>query len=151
MLLSEFLLALSKIDAFRFQEPSGRFVPPHFHITEVGVINKHFIDCGGTERKERVVNFQLWSSNDIQHRLNPKKVIDIIHLSQQRIGIADGQIEVEYQGDTIGKYGVAFDGTNFQLVPKQTDCLARETCNAPSSEAQTTSEDGCCSPASDCC
>lgn len=151
MLLSEFLFALSKIDSFRFQEPNGRFVPPHFHITEVGVINKHFIDCGGTERKERVVNFQLWSSNDIQHRLNPKKVIDIIHLSQQRIGIADGQIEVEYQGDTIGKYGVAFDGINFQLVPKHTDCLAREMCDAPSPKAETTSEDSCCSPADGCC
>lgn len=151
MKLSEFLNALTTIDAFRFQEPNGRFVPPHFHITEVGVVNKHFIDCGGTERRERVVNFQLWSSNDIYHRLQPKKVMDIIHLSQQRLGITDDEIEVEYQGDTIGKYGVTFDGTNFQLVVKHTDCLARETCETPSAKGENTSESSCCSSAEGCC
>lgn len=54
--------------------------PPHFHITEVGMSHKHFIDCGGTERKETKVNFQLWSSDDIQYRLKPQKVINIIRL-----------------------------------------------------------------------
>ena len=74
MLLSQFLLTLNQIEDFRFQTPKGEFVPPHFHITEVGMSHKHFIDCGGTERKETKVNFQLWSSDDIQHRLNPQKV-----------------------------------------------------------------------------
>ncbi len=131
MLLSEFLFALNQVTELRFQLPNGTFVAPHFHITEVGMVHKHFIDCGGTERKESAVNFQLWSSNDLDHRLHPSKVIDIIRLSQQKIGISDEAIEVEYQGETIGKYSLAFDGTNFQLVSKATDCLAKDHCGVP--------------------
>lgn len=93
MLLSEFLSALNQVSEFRFQQPNGDFVPNHFHITEVGRVHKHFIDCGGTERKESVVNFQLWSSDDVQHRLSPQKVIQIINLSQERIGILDEEID----------------------------------------------------------
>jgi len=131
MLLSKFLTSLNQVSSFRFQLPNGEFVPPHFHITEVGMVHKQFIDCGGTVRKESVVNFQLWSSDDVQHRLKPQKVIDIIRLSQQKIGISDEEIEVEYQGETIGKYGLGFDGENFQLLVKQTDCLAKDNCGIP--------------------
>ena len=95
------------------------------------MVHKNFIDCGGTERKESVVNFQLWSSDDIQHSLDPQKVIQIIGLCQQRIGLMDIEIEVEHQGETIGKYGLSFDGTNFQLMTKATDCLAKDNCGIP--------------------
>ena len=153
MLLSEFLFALNQISTFRFQLPNGDFVPPHFHVTEVGTVHKHFIDCGGTERKESVVNFQLWSSDDVYHRLEPQKMIDIIRLSQQRIGIIDELIEVEYQGETIGKYNLEFDGANFQLVSKATDCLAKDNCGIAknSSSAKSSSGESCCDPASNCC
>jgi len=33
---------------------NGTMVPEHFHVTEVGVVTKHFIDCGGTVRNERI-------------------------------------------------------------------------------------------------
>lgn len=150
MLLSEFLFALNQLNEFRFQTPDGEFVPPHFHITEVGMVHKHFIDCGGTERKESNVNFQLWSSDDVHHRLQPPKVIDIIRLSQQKIGITDEPIEVEYQGETIGKYGLAFDGSNFQLVAKLTDCLAKDNCGIPVID-QKALESNACAPGSGCC
>ncbi len=147
MLLSEFLFSLNSIDTLRFQLPNGNFVPSHFHITEVGLVEKHFIDCGGTERKERVVNFQLWSSDDTEHRLSSQKVVDIIRLSQQRIGLTDQEIEVEYQGETIGKYGLSFYGSVFQLQSKQTDCLAKDNCGIPEKKQ----EISCCDPASGCC
>lgn len=151
MRLSEFISALQQLDEFRFQTPNGDFVPPHFHITEVGMIHKHFIDCGGTERKEQRVNFQLWSSDDVYHRLQPQKVIDIIRLSQQKMNISDEEIEVEYQGETIGKFGLAFDGHNFQLTSKQTDCLAKDNCGIPEPAANDTASTTCCDPASNCC
>ena len=154
MLLSQFLSALNQVNEFRFQTPDGHFVPPHFHITEVGMIHKHFIDCGGTERKESKVNFQLWSSDDIYHRLQPQKVIDIIRLSQQRIGITDQEIEVEYQGETIGKYSLGFDGANFQLISKATDCLAKDNCGLPEStpsSATSAAGESCCDPTAGCC
>lgn len=151
MRLSEFISSLKQLNEFRFQTPDGDFVPPHFHITEVGMVHKHFIDCGGTERKEQVVNFQLWSSDDVYHRLQPQKVIDIIRLSQQKMNISDEEIEVEYQGETIGKYGLAFDGNNFQLITKQTDCLAKDNCGIPAPEANDPPSTACCDPASNCC
>jgi len=154
MVLSEFLFALNQTTSFRFQLPNGDFVPPHFHITEVGMVHKHFIDCGGTERKESVVNFQLWSSDDIQHRLDPQKVIQIIGLCQQRIGLVDTEIEVEHQGETIWKYGLSFDGSNFQLMTKATDCLAKENCGIPETSTtikKTNDKESCCDPASGCC
>ena len=151
MLLSQFLLALNQVEEFRFQTPEGSFVPPHFHITEVGMTHKHFIDCGGTERKESKVNFQLWSSDDVYHRLKPHKVIDIIRLSQQRIGVIDAEIEVEYQGRTIEKYALGFDGSNFQLVTKATDCLAKDNCEVPEKQPVPSSSDSCCDPGLGCC
>ena len=154
MLLSKFLTSLNQVSSFRFQLPNGEFVPPHFHITEVGMVHKQFIDCGGTVRKESVVNFQLWSSDDVQHRLKPQKVIDIIRLSQQKIGISDEEIEVEYQGETIGKYGLGFDGENFQLLVKQTDCLAKDNCGIPESNQtkdKTMTAENRCDPSAGCC
>jgi hypothetical protein len=38
---------------------------------------------------------------------------------------------LRYQSDTIGKYGLGFDGTNFQLLPKKTACLAQDACGVP--------------------
>ena len=151
MLLSQFLLALNQVEEFRFQTPEGSFVPPHFHITEMGMTHKHFIDCGGTERKESKVNFQLWSSDDVYHRLKPQKVIDIIRLSQQRIGLRDAEIEVEYQGKTIEKYALGFDGSNFQLVSKATDCLAKDNCGVHEKQPASSTSDSCCDPESGCC
>ena len=150
MLLSEFLLALNQADTLDFITPEGKEVPAHFHITEVGKVEKHFIDCGGVERKESVVNFQLWSSDDTEHRLNPQKTIDIIRLSQQRLLLEDAAIEVEYQGETIGKYALAFDGRSFHLQNKFTDCLAKDNCGVPQKPQQAT-QGQCCDPASGCC
>ena len=148
MKLSEFLFALNQVERLDFKTPDGSEVPAHFHITEVGKVKKHFIDCGGTERKEHVVNFQLWSSTDVEHRLNPQKTIDIIRLSQQRLQLHDEEIEVEYQGETIGKYGLSFDGSYFHLQSKFTDCLAKDDCSIPEAK---NAEESCCSPNSDCC
>ena len=49
MKLSEVKSALTKLDTIAFQLPNGELVPTHFHVTEVGKISKHFIDCGGMQ------------------------------------------------------------------------------------------------------
>jgi hypothetical protein len=148
---------LSNLKTIGFQLPDGNLVPSHFHVTEVGKVTKHFIDCGGALRNEVVANFQLWEANDYDHRLHPEKLIHIIELSDKYLDLGNLQIEVEYQGSTIGKYGLDFDGTNFLLTTKQTDCLAKDNCGIP--PAKTTiklSEVGnkassCCSTDSNCC
>jgi len=155
MKLSEIKLILDKLEIIGFQLPNGELVPSHFHITEVGKITKHFIDCGGTVRTEEVVNFQLWNSNDYNHRLHPEKILNIIELSEKKLGIEDLEIEVEYQAETIGKFGLNFDGVNFLLTTKQTDCLAKDLCGIPveKTKMQLSEFDNktSCTPGSGCC
>jgi hypothetical protein len=155
MKLSEVKSILNKVETIGFQLPNGELVPSHFHVTEVGKITKHFIDCGGTIRKEEVVNFQLWNADDYNHRLHPEKLVYIIELSEKALAIDDLEVEVEYQAETIGKFGLDFDGNYFQLTSKQTDCLAKDNCGIPTAKqkvkmADLTSEP-CCSPDGNCC
>ena len=155
MKLSEIKEVLKTVETVTFQLPNGTFVPEHFHVTEVGLITKHFIDCGGTVRKETVVNFQLWNANDFDHRLKPTKLLNIIELSEKVLGITDFEIEVEYQDTTIGKYNLAFTGKNFELVNKQTACLAQEQCGIPAEKQKVRlsdmTDEPCCAPDGNCC
>lgn len=153
MTLSEIKQHLQNLDQIAFQLPNGDLVARHFHVTEVGKVSKHFIDCGGTVRKEDVINFQLWNADDYDHRLHPEKLLHIIELSERTLGLEDVAIEVEYQGDTIGKYALGFDGKNFLLENKHTDCLAKDKCNIPAKPKLQlqTANSSCCDPAAGCC
>lgn len=155
MKLSHAKSLLKDMKTIRFQLPNGELVPNHFHVTEIGKVTKHFIDCGGTVRNEDVVNFQLWNANDYDHRLHPEKLLDIIELSEKVLNLDDVDIEVEYQADTIGKYGLDYDGNNFLLVTKQTDCLAKEHCGVPAElpqmEIAELNNEPCCAPGGNCC
>lgn len=157
MNLSEIKKYLATAEAVNFVLPSGAFVPEHFHVTEVGLVTKDFIDCGGTVRNEKVANFQLWDANDFEHRLKPQKLLNIIALSEKVLGIGNLEIEVEYQEETIGKYGLYFTGNNFALVPKQTACLAHDQCGIPATKQKlplakvATDKQSCCTPGLGCC
>ena len=97
MKLSQIKNELKSLSRIAFQLPNGELVPSHFHVTEVGKMSKHFIDCGGIVRNEEVANFQLWEANDYDHRLHPEKLLHIIELSEAKLQIPDLEIEVEYQ------------------------------------------------------
>lgn len=145
---------LKDLQKVQFQLPNGTKVPDHFHVTEVGTISKNFIDCGGTLRKEEVISFQLWSSFDYDHRLKPDKLINIMELSERFLNITDGEVEVEYQGETIQKFVVDFNGESFVLVSKQTDCLAKDNCGIPTIKPKVKLSDlkgGTCTPDGGCC
>jgi hypothetical protein len=156
MKLNDFKEALKQKSTIQFQLPNGTLVPAHFHVTEVGSITKDFIDCGGTIRHEKVVNFQLWEANDYDHRLHPEKLISIIELSENKLGLTNEEIEVEYQGETIGKYGLDTDGKTFFLTTQMTDCLAKDNCGIPTEKlkkplAAITPNNSSCAPGSGCC
>lgn len=156
MKLSEIKNHLSNVETVAFVLTDGTYVPEHFHVTEVGLITKKFIDCGGTVRNETVVNFQLWNANDYEHRLKPGKLLDIITLSEKVLGIGDYEIEVEYQSDTIGKYELGFNGKDFTLLNKQTACLASDQCGIPPQKQKTKlseipTQTSCCTPGGSCC
>lgn len=143
MKLSDVKKALKTIETVSFKLPDGSTIPPHIHVTEIGLVTKHFIDCGGTERKEIVANFQLWEDGDYDHRLAPQKFLHILELCQKVIGEEDHEIEVEYQQSTIGKFGLIFDGKDFALTNKNTACLAQEACKPPKENSCSTTN-GCC-------
>lgn len=155
MKLSEIKNHLNTAGAVNFELQNGTLVPEHFHVTEVGVITKNFIDCGGTLRNEKVANFQLWDANDFDHRLKPEKLLKIIGLSEKVLGMEDLEIEVEYQTGTIGKYDLEFNGKNFILVSKQTNCLAKDNCGIPSEKLKLNLSEmkiqNSCAPGGGCC
>lgn len=157
MKLSEVKQILPTLENVAFELENGSFVPDHFHVTEVGIISKNFIDCGGKIRSEKVVNFQLWNADDFEHRLKPNKLLSIIQLSEDRLSIEDLDIEVEYQSDTIGKYDLTFNGKTFVLKNKTTACLAQDACGIPSEKIKknlnelTVKQNNSCSPNTGCC
>ncbi len=156
MKLSNLKSILANVPDVNFKLQNGTAVPKHFHITEVGEVTKNFIDCGGVVRKETCISLQLWNADDFDHRLKPTKLLDIIAKSENVLGIGDQEVEVEYQSDTIGRYDLDFDGVDFVLVSKQTDCLALDQCGVEKpkvrlSSLKVSSGDSCCDPSSNCC
>lgn len=150
MKMSEMKRCLAGLESIKFKLPDGTYLPPHFHVTEVGLVTKHFIDCGGVERHETVANFQLWEAGDYDHRLAPQKFLRILEISKKILGEDDLNIEVEYQQQTIGKFGLEFDGRDFLLTLKQTACLAQDACGIPADKLPKKAS-SCCAPSGGCC
>jgi hypothetical protein len=146
MKISEVKNALATLEAVNFKLPDGSILPPHFHVTEIGLVTKHFIDCGGAERTETLANFQLWEAGDYDHRLAPQKFLHILEMCKKVLGEDDYEIEVEYQQNTIGKFALDFDGTDFILKNKYTACLAQDACGIPNAQNNTCvpTANGCC-------
>ena len=127
------LLQKNQKASLQFDLPSGKSVPAHFHLTEVGRVHKTFIDCGGTKRETVACQLQLWTADDTHHRLVANKLLAIIELAAPVLQSEDIPVEVEY-GElvaatyTIGSAVTAFGEIVFSLVGKQTDCLAKDKC-----------------------
>ncbi|WP_163409848.1 DUF6428 family protein [Flavobacterium ajazii] len=156
MKLSDVKQILPTLENVEFQLENGTYVPEHFHVTEVGQITRNFIDCGGIIRTEKMVNFQLWDANDFEHRLKPNKLLNIIKLSEDKLGIEDFEVEVEYQNDTIGRYDLEFNGKTFVLKSKTTACLAQDNCGIPQEKqkkslSELSAGSSVCTPNSGCC
>ena len=155
MKLSAIKTQLEGLPQVNFILPDGSQVPAHFHVTEVGQVSKKYIDCGGTLREESKVTFQLWEDGDVDHRLAASKLLNIIGLAEGLLSIPDLEVEVEYQGDTIGRYGLDFNETDFLLTATQTDCLAKDKCGIPTEKPKirlsSIAQGPVCTPNSGCC
>ncbi len=154
MKLSELKNHLGEVNQLTFVQPNGTFVPRHFHITEIGLVSKHFIDCGGALHNEQTASMQIWVAEDFDHRLKPSGLLKIIDISKKVLAETDPEVEVEYQTDTIGKYKLSFDGENFVLIATQTDCLAKSTCGIPETKLELAGAEktaACCTPGGGCC
>ena len=157
MKLSEVEKHLAGRTQIEIQLPDGSLVPTHFHVTEIGEVQKRFVDCGGTLRRERYISFQLWSATDYDHRLHPEKLTQIINVSRQRLGLEDLEVRVEYQGqDTLQVFALQSTPAGFRLGGLATTCLANEACGLPELEPATETKGfvdlaGACAPGAGCC
>ncbi len=159
MKLSELQNALESLDHVNFILPDGSFVPRHYHLTEIGLSTKEFIDCGTQRHSVKKVTLQLWVNVDYDHRLKADKFQRIINSSSALFNGEDLDVEVEYQSQTVGKYNLDFDGHNFRLLTTKTDCLATELCGIDSIKSKkkvslatlSPSAESCCTPGGGCC
>ncbi len=153
MILSELKKSLAQTTHPVLLHLDGNPIPAHYHITEVGHKTKTFVDCGGTMRKEERITFQVWVAKDFDHRLTSEKLLSIIESYETNILNSDMEVELEYQEDTIGIYGLHFDGRFFHLQPLQTDCLAPDRCGIPVTKTKIAMAQlgGSCTPGGGCC
>jgi len=130
--------------------PNGNNVPAHFHITEVGRVEKNFVDCGGKTRHLAFASLQVWVADDVDHRLPAAKLAAIMEKASGLLGEDDPEMQVECQEGTIGLFSIegseVRDGALvFSLANKQTACLAPEVCLPESGEeASCCGGSGCC-------
>ena len=131
--------------------PDRSFVPAHFHVTEVALVRKDFIDCGGTRRSTVSCTLQIWVANDVDHRLNAGKLLKLLELAQPVLGTDALSVELEYETSVTAVYPLASieqtpSGLLFSLNLRHTACLAPELCLPQLPDAG----GGCCGPAG-CC
>ena len=148
---SSFVSVLEKNpNAFlKFILPDGALVPAHYHITEVGRVDKTFLDCGATFRKTSNLCLQAWVADDHDHRLTAGKLLAIIQRAESLFANEDLDVELEYESAFISQFpvqsiAVVDNMIEVSLGLKHTDCLAKDVCLPPVEETS-----GCCS--SSCC
>ena len=129
--------------ALHLMLPDGSFVPAHFHVTEVGRVQKDFIDCGGTTRSATSCLLQVWVAADTDHRLGTTKLANILSLAAPLLRSGELPVEVEYENGVVSQYPVSFAevtpaGVLLHLGAKHTACLAMDRCGVGASNA------GCC-------
>lgn len=138
MTVAELLAVLNADPAapLHWMLPDGDFVPPHFHVTEVGRVQKDFIDCGGTVRSATTCQVQLWVASDTDHRLTAGKFAGVLTMAAPLLKSDALPVEVEYEGAVVSQYplgGVERTpaGVLFHLGGKHTECLAPDRCGVP--------------------
>jgi len=150
--LKNFLQHAIRLDLFL---PDGKAVPAHFHLTEAGLHRRTFLDCGGVKRDEVKVGFQLWVANDTEHRLTPFKWLGIIRKAEALFEGEDPEVELEFQAETIGRWGIRQQGNSLYLTALQTACLAPDQCGVPAMELVmedlSVSNPNTCTPGGGCC
>src|SRR5438105_15337090 len=87
--------------------PGGEFVHAHFHVTEVGRVQKDFIDCGGTTRSAVSCLLQVWVAHDTAHRLTAGKLAGILRLAAPLLKSDELPVEVEYESGAVSQFPVA--------------------------------------------
>jgi len=152
------LLAEHPQRAFRLLLPDGEPVPVSFHVTEVGRVNKTFLDCGGTLRETTICLLQVWVGRDYDHRLETGKMAGILEKGGAILTDDSVPVEIEYEDRVISQYTIeghdlTDDAVVLKLAHKHTECLAPELCGLQMPDLRLPAIGGkssCCGP-DGCC
>ena len=108
MTLAEFKQLLSEHSEhhFRLRLPDESDVPVSFHITEVGRVDKTFLDCGGTRREKTTCQLQVWVGKDYEHRIETQKMAGILKKGSELLPDESVPVEIEYEDKVISQYTV---------------------------------------------
>jgi hypothetical protein len=150
MTYSELIQAVQTVDQLRIIDAAGNLVAAHAHLTEVALVRKHFIDCGGTERRIETVTLQLFVAGDTDHRLAPSKLLGILNAAIKQLGLRNEEVFIEYQQESLSTFGLRFDGMSFHLTPLYTNCLASDSCGIQPTQMPERPNTKC-TPGSGCC
>ncbi|MDG4812634.1 DUF6428 family protein [Hydrogenovibrio sp. 3SP14C1] len=158
MFFTEFQRILKEHSSKRlkFVLPDGNSVPEHFHITDVGSVFRHFIDCGGQLREESYVQIQLWLGADKEHRITSETATKILQQSQPVLNkiqqLESCEVMIEYQTMLTALYSIReMKNTEAEIIffleATKTQCLAalrHEQEKKQGYESSCCSKDSCC-------
>lgn len=126
--------------------PDDEPIEAHFHVTEVGRVQRDFVDCGGKVRQVVTCLLQAWVGDDVDHRITGGKLLKALVHAEPILRGEDLPVEFEYDACNVVQLKVLSaiaekDRLVIRLGKKQTDCLAKELC-VPSSRGAASA--GCC-------
>ncbi len=126
--------------------PDGDPIEAHFHVTEVGRVQRDFVDCGGTVHRTVTCLLQTWVGEDVDHRLTAGQLLKAFAHAAPVLGTDDLPVELEYEACNVIQFTVVrVDREPGRLVMrlggKHTDCLAKDVCLPSTAKSAGT---GCC-------
>lgn len=126
--------------------PDGEPIEAHFHVTEIGRVQRDFVDCGGTVRRVVTCLLQTWVGDDVDHRITGDQLLRAFAHAVPILGGEDLPVELEYEACNVVQLKIVSakvesDTLVIRLGKKHTDCLAKELC-MPSSRGAAVA--GCC-------
>jgi uncharacterized protein DUF6428 len=116
----------------RFALPNGDQVAAQAHVTEVALIDKKFVDCGGTFRTDSICRLQSWVAEDLDHRLTAVILLKILNKAAF-LPSDDLKVDLEHELDYITQFPLEAAEPRgneliLRLTNRHTDCLAKELC-----------------------
>jgi hypothetical protein len=84
--------------------PGKSFVPAHYHITEVGKLQKDFIDCGGNVRSTTACLLQVWVAQNLDHRLETTKLASITRIAEPLLEFDELPVVIEHEEGVISQH-----------------------------------------------
>ena len=132
--LKKYIAATAEDKAIVFLLPNQENIVPHFHITDIGTVKGHFVDCGGISRIEHNIQIQLWLGNDTDHRIKVKNILSILNASEQQLNpssvFLDSAVLIEYGESNASRFNICQIETTanavlIHLSDAKTQCLAK--------------------------